>query len=1043
MSLYPFDTTKISNQLNGALNFINTYTRNTFPLFFSTQYLAPNAFHNVAGRLGYFPANMGTSEAASILGIAFFKAFEATGNQGWKTLGLNQTESYAGHFFLDNIFTQANLGINTPLVRNHWLVITYGTAQTEGGQNGNDPFNFGTFTNHTFTNGIAQLPSNLSKFYKAYNGILHYQNLFAPLRSGIEYPIDYYVRQGFKVFANGITQATAEPNGRVQLISNFSGTLGCIYTQLNNSLLTAGNAPLTGGNMAEPYPLFFKCKEGAREYSSCATDTIWWQYEMFDKAFQHSGLTKYANAREITKWNAIKFLINRQIDTYYIKKEASDNPLRYPGSYALQYAVDVNGNNQTLPGFTISRETAIAQKNYVKLVINANSNPNVFSGVELQNFVTQTQIDPLVSITLEAASTVPQILELKLSLSPDALNFSQEYKAYWFITGGSVNQSKTFNFKSFLKFTNFDVWNISKAENPVFVYNAATFTFNQDIIQEIDTTVVNISMPTTSDGGGLINANYSNKIPNIIYSLSGNAQLRFKDNLNNFYYADISDTGGAWLVYSGSWQQFGVSARQLTEIAFQNSGTTQANLKLFYVGDAPEFLPSPAIVYKASVTDKSRLAHTLWIGNYRPNNNPLDKSPYQPGAIDFVLNTLNGAESGFYGRQYYMGYQSAYILDKWNLKNEAKNVIKLWNDSQESYRNQSIDKINGLLHQVFLPYSPENIPYLQKLTKSQNVVNFPIPFLNQKIQQVPTDSYKFNEFSWQGLDVNTSWSNYCNRAKEDLARYFYKNQNDSVARKILTNYLNFIYDYYQNNPTLTITDIPPNVSPQSNYFEPHSASIEGITCLFANLAGVELEKTFWLIQNRFSYIDNQFESNGAMAGSWTKNQQTFTANSITYKENFSFWHGKIVEFYSELLIYKDLIRVSETTTIPLFPNFSGLSNSFAHYITEITEATYPKITQKYAEGNQQTVLLTQNIVGKIIGMNFQNFDAVNVSTLINFYNGINKTSNGQFKFDLTKVNYSEFSGTWIFDVVPSIETVIANKNKGKFNISLKIKQILS
>jgi hypothetical protein len=888
---------------------------------------------------------------------------------------------------------------------------------------------------------VAQLPSDLSKFYKAYSGELHYKNLFAPLRSGTQYAVDYYVRQGYKVSSNGSVTATTEPNGRVQLQSTFSGTLGCVYTRLNGSVLTSGNAVLTGLNMAEPYPLFFKCKEGAREYTSCATDTIWWAYELFDYAFKHTSLSKYSNAREITKWNGIKYLINRQVDTYYVKRETSDNPLRYPGSYALQYAVNASGVSQPLPGYTSSRETSGSQKDYIKLVINANTDPNVFSGVELQNFVTQTQVDPLVTITLECASTISQVLELKLSLSPDSMNFTQEYRGYWAITGGTINQSRTFDFKSFLKYPISNVWNLNKAETPLFVYNAASLSYSQEIINGIDTAVCVLNMPTASDGGGLINANYSNTIPPIIYCLSGSATIRFKDSSNNFYYADIGDTGGAWLTYSGSWALFGVSNRQLIEIVFQNTQSTLSVLKVFYVGDAPEFLPSPAIVFKASVTTKSRLAHTLWIGNYRPNNNPLDKKAYKPGVIDFVLNTLNGAESGFNGEQYYCGYQSAYILYKWGLVNEAKNVIKLWNDAQNSYRNQSFDRIDGFLHQVYLPYSPENIPYLQKLTRAQRTVNFPIPFLFTKVNQVPTDAYQFDSFSWQGLDPNTQWVNYNNRAMEDLARYIYKNPSDYLARKVLVTYINYCYIYYNQNPTKTITDLPPNTSPQSNYFEPHAAAIEGITFLFANLAGVEFDKTFWLIQNRFNYIDNQYQSTGTMAGSWTKNQPTFSANSLTYSENFSFWHGKIVEFYSECLLYQDKIGLVPTPNSFTFPNLPGVSNSFAHYITSIKEPKYPTVVQQYAEGTQQVVLLASNIVGKTITLKYENLNATNTATLINFYNQINKLNNGKFIFDTTRITYADFNGTWVFNSIPTIETVLANNTHGLFNVAIEIKQI--
>lgn len=1034
--LYPFDIFEIATQLNGALTFINTYTRNTFPLFFSTQYLAPDSFHSEKSTI---PANVGTSDTATKLGIAFFKAFEATANQGWMTLALNQTESFSNHFFLDNIYTQTNQGRATPLVRNNSLIVAYSTVQAEGNQIGNTPFNFGIFASHTFTSGIAQLPSDLSKVCKVFNGILHYQNLFSPLRSGTEYQIDYYVSQGFKIFANGTTQVTAEPNGRVKLASTFSGTLNCNYSRLNGNTITSGNTPLTGDSLIEAYPILFKCKDSFREYTNASSNSFWGAYEMFEKAFQHSGLSKYFHASQITKWNAVEYLVSKQTDSYYFKKELADNPLRHPGSYAVQYAVNSSGISQALPGFTISRETSFAQNKYAKVVINANSNPSIFSRVELQNIVTQTQTDNNVSILVEVASTVNQVVEMKLSMNPTSENFSQEYTAYWTIPGNSINQAKIFNLNAFLKFKDSSIWNISKYDKEITVSNA-TYAFIQDYVEGVDTSILSIIMFLTTDECRLINVN-SAKIPNIRYWLSGNIKFRFKDNLNNFYYVDIADTNGAWMTFSSTWQQLGVGERQLVEIAFQNSRNSRANLRIFYIGDAPESIPIPALVYKASLVDRSQLAHTLWIGDYRPYNNPLDRKPYKPGVVPLLLSTLNNADLGFYGEQYYCAYQSAYILAKWDLKNEARTVVRFWNDAQESYRNQSNDKIKGLLQQVFIPYSPENIPYVNPITSSQKVANFPIPFINQKDIQISTTSFNFGYFAWKGLDINSQKASYNNRAMEDLSRYFYQNQNDAVARKILTNYINFIYDYYQANPTKTITDLPENLAPQSNSFDPYAASMEGIVCLFCNLAKLELEKTFWLLQNRFDYISNEYVSFGNMLGSWTKNQSTFTANSQTYSKNFTFWHGKIIEFYSECLIYKNLIRTITSSSVPTFPNFSDTFNSYSHFITEITEAEYPKVIQKYAEGNQQTILLSQNPVGKIIGMQYQNFDAVKVSTLINFYNSVNSISDGKFRFNLNKVNYSDFAGIWIFESVPTIETVLANSSKGKFNVNFKIKQI--
>lgn len=1045
----PFDITKIYFQLLKALQFINNYTRDTFPLFFSTKYLAPNAFHDVEGRQNYFPSTCGTSEALTILGVAFFKAWEATGNQGYLTLALHCAESYRNYFHLDDLFNTQLNGLDTPLVRNHWLsVVRLNKDSTPQKSEGftdsslvSDPFNFGYFETANFTNGLALLNSDLSKVFRVYSGELEYRNVFSPLKNGTNYLIEYWIAGGKKRFTDGTFTNTNEPNGRVKLSQNISGNFQIIYSRLNGFDILPPSTPLQGEHFLEPYPIWYKCKQANLTYTGAAFDAYWWSYEMYELAYKHSNLNKYNNAKEVIKWNTIKYS-NLQDTTYFYQKSTSSEPLSTPASYLLQYAVNANGEAQTKPGYTASRELIGNKKDFLKLQINTNNNLNIFSGVELQNYVAQVFFDPLVTIYLEAAISITEVLEVKVSLSPNANDFSLDYYAYWLLQGYSQPRSRRFSYLDFLRFTFDNVWHPRIAESPVFTFNFSVWSYEESLINSVSRLVIKIENPNLTSGFGLVNAKFTNKLPNIVYKISGLGRFRFKDSSNNFYYLDVSDTGGAWLTFSGSWSStFNVSDRLCTELVFENA-QVNSTVWLYVVGEEGEILPVPSTSYKAAVVTKGRQAHILWVGDFKPENNSLEKLAYTPGSIPFTINTLNGFLQGFRGKQWYLAYQSAYSLAKWGYKNYAKNVVKLISDGQDSYALQSNTNLKGLLHQVFLPYDVENIPYLDKLKIFQNVLSFPIPFIFDFPQEVATEAYKFNEFSWKGLDPNTRWGAYCFRAYEDLSRYYLENQGDIKARKVLETYINFAYTYYTDNPTLQITDIVPKTEPEANYPEPHMAAIEGLTFIYANLAGIQLTKTWELIQNRFNYIDSKFVNTGTMSGSWSLGQPEFTHNGQTYKEWFTFWQGKIIEFYSVCLLKKDFITKGSISNLPIYPPLvNPRCSSPAHFIEDITDLDFPVVIQQYSDATEQRLLLNKQVTNKEIILRYEKLDSSKTKELIDFYNECSKNFDGYFIFNTQALNNAEFSGTWVFKEKPSIETYLSNSKRGVFNIQVSIRQV--
>jgi hypothetical protein len=1041
--MLPFVPSAIQNQLTRACDFITANIRDTYPMFATTKYLAPNSiFFEVQGRDGYFSPKSVTSEATTILSVACFRAWEATNDIRYKNLGINFIDAYANYFYLDNPFT-ANIsqGVNSPYCRSHWLIVGYGSVTTEGLQQGNDPFNFGCFVdNINFVNGIAQVETDLNRVFKIHTGELYYKNLYAPVVNGEKFTIEYWVsNDGFKTFPNGVKQATTEPKGRIKTVLPINGNRSVAYTRASGVTVNPPTNIRQGEGLYEPFPCWFPCKGLPNiEYTSFAFDTAWWAYEAYASAYQHTNDTKYLNAANITKFNTINAL-NKSQQTYYYQKNSSDNPLKLPGSYLVQTNTSINGQALTKAGYTASRQAGGNKDNWVKLDVNAisTSSSTSFPTMELQNFAAQTIFDPLVSVFVETEVSQSCVLKVKLSTSPDALDFSQEYVYIFPVTANAIT-SKTINYKQFVK-PDLTTWYPWIAEQPVFVFNGASFAIEEVLIKNELQSVVSVNMPNNTTGCGFINAKYTNEIPTIWYSLNGKCDIRIKDNSNNFYTLSLNNTSGEWVQFNASWASFNTTPKLVTEIAFLNTQNSNTNLKIWYAGPTPTPLPSPSIVYKASIVCELKTAFTWWVGDFKPNNNRLDKLKYTAGAAQFVINTLNGADIGYNGEQFYVGYQSPYSLYRWGEQLMSRNVIDLFDDAQEAYTNQSISRISGLLAPVFLPYSPENIPFLDKIKTNIRGAAFPIPFLFDKVVSKDSDAYQFDVFGWEGLDPNTRWAAYTFRAMEDLARYYFANRSDLKAKKVLANFVQFMWDWVQVKGANPITDIPPQIDPQQNYAEPHKWALLGSCFTFCYKARVERTKSWDLIKTAVDYISGQFITTGVMAGMWAKDQPDSVIGGTTYKQFFSFWAGEIIEFLSELLIYQNDLEKLDSDDAIVFPKITCATNNVADYLESYT-FDFPIIEHQFADGNTQQVLLDRNPIGDIVGLRFEAMNAADFKLLCEFYDKC-KGTNSSFRFDTNDLSYDELDGTWVLMEKPQIESVVHNADYLLVNVVLRVRKI--
>jgi hypothetical protein len=1067
------DISLLNSYLSGALTFINNYKRDSYPLIISTKSLLPNSFHAVEGRRNYFPGSKlvgcATSEAMTSFARACFYAWEATGNVAWKNLGLDVIQSFTDYFFIESIPSTSQIWDS------HWLCIAFGSTPTKGAQPTTtpptDPFNYGNFdTSVNFTNGIGTLGTGslLADVYKVYVGNLKFKNIYSPLiEGGTEYAIDYWVVNyslegvNYRVKPDGTRSQTTDAIGTIKLTTNFTGTAKVAWSDYSGGTLSAPISPRQGQGLIEPYPFWQACvKPDGRTILNTAFDTYWWGFDAFELAFKHTNINSWRNAANSFKFTAQQSMLIENL-SYYHKKEQTSYPFRYPGTQAFT----TNNGSNPAPTLTASREfTNNNQLGY--LVLNMGSPvANSYPTLEFQNYIVQTQLTENVSIFVETSINVDTILEIKLSISQDLFDTSQEYIAYWKVTGNTVERNIDLTLNNFIRWGSSICWHPKIAEEPIFTYSgnggSVTYRINQDFVFSDGTKPLLIDVTLVKGAGfagfGLNNCNFSNFPPSIRYEVEGNLKMRIKDSNDAYWYCTLPS--GDFVTFIGNWNQFTGTGTpgtgNIKEVVFEVDSGTARILCHYLVNDTNytlETIPISTTVYRASLVSKARTAHTLKIGTFRPQNNPLDKIPYVPGAVPFTRNTIRVPKSGggyetisdSWGQgMIYMGYLSPYHQYIWGNKLACDNQISMLTDSFTAYTNQSSSRLRGLPQQVFLAAlwdSAAFATYGEKLPPLvKRMMGFLIPFIFDKISNISGNSYiyKLNIFSWKGADPNTNWFPYAARVMESTARYVYANPNDQKAKALITQYLQFLLDDYNYRGSIApLTDIVPESRPQSNYNEPHAAALIGRCALWANLAGLNVSLTTDVLDICYRYIISQYVGTGTMTGSFAAGQPNFTHSSITYKEYFSFWHGEIVEFLALLVKYNDFISYPSLSTPGIYPSVEPTK------ITSVKEANFKSSIFRFSDGNRQSLLNRKTQANKEITLEYFNVSEDELEIFTEFYRIHGTTELFALPSDVPILQRFRLYGStvlyWRIAQPISFDTVVANSNRGVFKFSITI-----
>ncbi|NEZ64644.1 hypothetical protein D0962_17925 [Leptolyngbyaceae cyanobacterium CCMR0082] len=922
------DPSLMLDMLDGIDDHLTRFTRDQAPFLINNDGVSINSFHEVLGRGGYFPATAGTTEGQAVGVRSAIKAYRITGAQSWLDRAVLLAEAIEDYYYVVPPPPAGGDAFDYFYVP-HWLINARGSFPTKGIQR-DPPISNGRFGEiFTFANGIATIPGGLlADVYKVYStdGLLLWPYVYSPLIQGTEYAVNYWVSDlllegdRFRIAPDYIQPGgtplvpTTEAAGKIVLASNYSGPAIVVYSDYSG--------PTVGVNEKfEPSPLLRPV--GAAE-SFAAFDVFPWLSEAYDLLFEETGNAKWARARDATIGTAITTATVPNISYFYKKEPFYDIPLRWPGSQVFW----IFNNNEG----TIGRINGGVRDQWLRIV--TNTPDQAFASMEVQNFATIVQLYDYGTISIEVVCSVDAILEIVLSASTDAFDQSQLYKVFM-VAQANVPITRTFNAWDFARYgygfevgdyraggEQYLVWHPRLADNPVYLYSDS----DPDTISESELVEVTApSVPGSSQisnglavrltlrktifaGAGLVLlqndgrslGGATNQPPQLYVRVQGGVVTCFiTDADDDKYSRDISPSPN-WQLIPAGWVHYvggtdAVNSQQIKGIEFEPDDDNQTvTVDVLWAGEVPlERIPLPLIIYKGSFVSRVQAAHTIEIGDFKPNNNPFDELPYTPGIWPFTVNTDNGLVEAYRGSPY-AAYQSPSFWIKQGNNEAADNVIQFLSDAQTAYFQQHPTGRTGLFAPVLNWASWDTMAVSQE---------------------------QINKFSWIGEDPNTQWIGYTARTVVEAAYSWYLRPGDAIAQTVAMRALQFLNnDYYLRGQVRPLTDILPAADPVSLYEEPHASALIMKAAIYANLAGGDPTVTWPIIIHTWRHLKSQYIDtiSDPMRGSFTAGQPAFQSGGTTYRENFAFWVFEQIE--AIVLLYESR---SELTIPPCGLTYLG------------------------------------------------------------------------------------------------------------------------
>lgn len=913
------NNTFINLHLNGAISWLLRWQKEDYPYILNEVYVLRNSFHKVLGRGGYFPSSGAPTEAQAVIVRACAFAYKVTGDTRYKNLAINCAHALLNYFYPLPITLDwtPDKGIRVP----HWLITT--ESFVTKGKISSDPLNYGFFDLIlNFVNGVASIPFGdpnfgelLSDIYRVYpiTDELLWQYVYAEPLGGFWWEIDYWTSN---ILLEGIIvryypessqpggrspSPTTDPPGIIKLKANYTGQAKVVY-----AAYVGGYVPRNAGFEASPMWRLLRPIEALG-----AIDVFPWASDAYEEMSEIDPTNPIWNiAYECNKYteSIAGTVVNL---THWYKKDDALNPFAYPGSQIVVVPKSdrIVNNSRVLSG---------DKSNFLRCDIPASSAP--YPSIEYSNYAVSATLDDDTTIYVEAACSVTTELEIIISLKANPFDFSLYYKRYLPVIANVVSIANLNKNEFVLWDMTQTVWHSRIADNPIYTYSGedgfVDIAKPSLAIDGILTEVYRIDLEGNDGyaGAGLVTRGIApdliGKQPSfplkMYYKVVGNATIKltiagkeYRKNISTVNWSTVSFTSEQFLDDDDKNPKSNLI--QNIEFVAKSSAST---VYIFWVGLAPNRLLGTVKSYKAVIVSRLRIAHTLWVGDFRPLGSPSDVLPYNPGVVPF---TVNVEDTGEGTEQFIAGWRgspaSGYQYPGWYVKqgywDRLRQVLQFLEDAQEAYRIQNANNTNG----VFAPTYVWN--YWDNLE---------------------LENGKYGFFSFKGVDPNTQWEGYQIRPAESVAHAWYRmeygeyptdnlpsdfQQLKEQARKISMAFGGWLSSFYiRRRSFLPPTDFYPVVDPQANYKTIHFAAIGLRLFIYLNLAGKGKNAAMSLrgIKAHYDFLKCEYINDGGlMDGSFFKGQPNYVYNGQTLKEGFGFWMGEAIEAIALLKQKKDLL----------------------------------------------------------------------------------------------------------------------------------------
>lgn len=910
------NTTAIPPMLEGAITFLNTYTRDDLPNVANAQGVTCVNFQtNVGGKESYIPPSAGTSDIQALLITALLKSREVLTNSVVRTTALNLATTYANalvtYFYELPIPANPTANLWVP----NWLISAKSSFTSKGKipLNGSIEASGYYDVNVSFTNGIGFLPTGSPNFgelvsdvymVSSTNSTRLWQNVFSPLASGISYPINYWVSNDRLLGTNyqktpntnaigGILPVqTNEPAGKILLATQFTGTLKVTY-------MAYVGASVAKNAHCDNYPMWRPIDFQLNQYKERIFSLL--SASRLDKAFSlmfaATGNSQWDRAQQSNKHSTNLCSAINTASYLFRTTDVDINPFDLPGT-----SVKITNNSA---GFAAYRTGATGLR-YIEIIVNNGVELN--PSAELVNTFTKLQIESSFRLEVEYGCTASTILEIYLSLATSTNDDTQRFVFYQPVLNPSsgLNSSVTILPEEFIKYTLDTVWHSWITPDDNSSTSTTTYTGGGSTITRLSqlstisgfrrlTSTFNFNRIDNNILGVVFQCkNLINLPPKIYYAKTGSIlKLKVTDSNNQDYYWTLPNTSNLddYITFIPTWANSespnvvpGIDPIISVEIVSLVNGSS--SIRIWWMGASPEILPYPSISYKAGIVSKvSNSFHSFQVGNVRGINSAIESLKGSPGVVPFarkLLSLFNGNYqlNGQTGLFPLVGYQDPYIWLKWGETAKANQVLEFLDSSQVAYTRQNENNTIG-------PFMPAYV-----WPNSETGINAQI-----------------NTWTFEGTtDPNYAWEGYQYRPLVATAEYWLNNPRDIKATNIVMRYLGFIDVFYRRNGnSIPPSTFKPIVDPTVEYTSVQASAMIAVAALYANIAGGNSSITFRVLKKSLDFILTQYSANGSMLGTFSNSMPTFIENGFNGRQYPLYHHAECMIALSEILRLKDQI----------------------------------------------------------------------------------------------------------------------------------------